>query len=103
MDRCEYAVSLLGLTSKVMVGHNLSCSSVKLLFTCEILAFIYLTLYNSPGRWFASHMLKQVLVQFLTNYDYELLDTENCKPLRWTTSLVPRLSIQMSVRPRKLK
>ncbi|KAL7626986.1 hypothetical protein AAE478_003761 [Parahypoxylon ruwenzoriense] len=41
-----------------------------------------------PGRWMASHLLKQFLVQFLKNYDFELLDPNNCKSATQAMNLI---------------
>ncbi|KAI1657790.1 cytochrome P450 [Daldinia decipiens] len=57
---------------------------------------------SCPGRWVASHLMKQFLVQFLENYEFELLNPNNCESVRWTTAVVPKHDIHISIRPRKL-
>ncbi|KAI1312961.1 cytochrome P450 [Xylaria venustula] len=56
---------------------------------------------SCPGRWYASDVLKQVLVHFLKNYDFALVEPANCKPLKLTTALAPRFDVKISLKVRK--
>ncbi|KAI0015221.1 cytochrome P450 [Xylariomycetidae sp. FL0641] len=55
---------------------------------------------SCPGRWYASDVLKQILIYFIQTYDFELLLPANCAPLRLTTALAPRMGVKMVIKPR---
>ena len=49
-----------------------------------------------PGRWYASHAMKHVLVHLLTNYDIDLAGPKGkSKWFTWTTAIVPRSNIHI--------
>lgn len=56
---------------------------------------------SCPGRWYASYALKHVLVHVLTNYDLELVNKEGKKYLIWTTAIVPRSDVMISLKRRR--
>ncbi|RYP11520.1 hypothetical protein DL765_007752 [Monosporascus sp. GIB2] len=56
---------------------------------------------SCPGRWYASDVLKQILVYLLKNYEFELVCPANSEPLRLTTALAPRFGAQVRLRGRK--
>ncbi|KAI1807094.1 cytochrome P450 [Daldinia bambusicola] len=56
---------------------------------------------SCPGRWYASDVLKLILVHLLKNYDFELVGPANTKPLKITTALAPRFNVQVKLKARK--
>ncbi|RYP91919.1 hypothetical protein DL770_001979 [Monosporascus sp. CRB-9-2] len=56
---------------------------------------------SCPGRWYASDVLKQILVYLLKNYEFELVCPANSEPLRLTTALAPRSDALVRLRARK--
>ncbi|OTB17426.1 hypothetical protein K445DRAFT_276748 [Daldinia sp. EC12] len=55
---------------------------------------------SCPGRWYASDVLKMILVHLLKNYDFELVGPANTEPLKITTALAPRFNVQVKIRAR---
>ncbi|CAG8975096.1 hypothetical protein HYALB_00008936 [Hymenoscyphus albidus] len=55
---------------------------------------------SCPGRWYASYALKYVLVHLLTNYDLELVRPDTPKYFIWTTAIVPRSDVFISLKKR---
>lgn len=54
----------------------------------------------SPGRWYASYALKHIFVYLLTKYDFELENPEIPRYFVWTTAIVPRSDVYLSLRKR---
>ncbi|KAI1633648.1 cytochrome P450 [Biscogniauxia mediterranea] len=54
-----------------------------------------------PGRWYASDVLKQILIHLLKNYDFELVGPVNTEPLKLATGLGPRFDVEVKLRARK--
>ncbi|KAI0381913.1 cytochrome P450 [Hypomontagnella monticulosa] len=52
---------------------------------------------SCPGRWYASDVLKQILVHLLKNYDFELVEPASTEPLKIATGLAPRAQVQMKL------
>jgi cytochrome P450 len=50
-----------------------------------------------PGRWYASYAIKHVLVHLLKTYNFELVNPEAKKYFTWTTAIVPKSDMCISV------
>ncbi|GAT19622.1 cytochrome P450 [Aspergillus luchuensis] len=55
---------------------------------------------DSPGRWFVSRTLKQVLSHVIMEYDVKLADENASRTFVWTTAIVPRSSTKLMLRAR---
>jgi hypothetical protein len=60
-----------------------------------------LTNENSPGRWYASFALKHILVHLLKNYDLELVNKDAPRFHIWTTAIVPRSDVYITLKVRE--
>jgi len=58
---------------------------------------------SSPGRWYASHTLKQAVVHLVTEYDMKLEAPNSSRSFFWTTAIVPRPSTRFLIKRRELK
>ncbi|KAI1120669.1 cytochrome P450 [Nemania abortiva] len=54
-----------------------------------------------PGRWTASHLLKEFLVHFLERYDFVRVNPDDCESVRWTTAVVPKDGVKIKIWRRK--
>jgi len=55
----------------------------------------------SPGRFYASMLEKIVLSQIISNYDFELLNSQAPRSFTWRTSIVPRSDKVLVMKARK--
>ncbi|KAJ5702276.1 cytochrome P450 [Penicillium malachiteum] len=53
-----------------------------------------------PGRWYASHVIKQVLAHFLMEYEIGIVNKNAPRSFIWTTAIVPRSGLTLGMRKR---
>ncbi|KAH8586513.1 cytochrome P450 [Bisporella sp. PMI_857] len=53
-----------------------------------------------PGRWYATHTLKQAVVHLVTEYDVKLQNEKADRSFFWTTAIVPRFSTRFMLKKR---
>ncbi|PHH84218.1 hypothetical protein CDD83_2300 [Cordyceps sp. RAO-2017] len=49
----------------------------------------------SPGRWYASDLIKYALIHLLQNYNIKPAQQRQPRPIFWTTAIAPSLSLQV--------
>ncbi|OAL03748.1 cytochrome P450 [Phaeosphaeriaceae sp. SRC1lsM3a] len=54
------------------------------------------------GRWYASAVIKLILVEFLEAFDLELANSQAPRIMSWKSSFVPRSDAKILIRPRNL-
>jgi hypothetical protein len=54
----------------------------------------------SPGRFYAAVVLKLTVARFLVDYDCELQPFRGDRSVQWRSTIVPKSSIELAVRPR---
>ena len=57
--------------------------------------------YISPGRHYASFLLKTVLAHILQRYDFKLDCSDKSRTFSWRTTVIPRFSTTLLVRNRQ--
>lgn len=53
---------------------------------------------SCPGRWFASLIMKLILVRVLTGYDVYMPETKGSRVFSWRTSFIPKEGTMVSFR-----
>jgi hypothetical protein len=56
---------------------------------------------DSPGRWYVSLTLKQVIVHLVMNFDLKIEDEKTSRYFFWTTAIVPRPNTRILLRRRE--
>ncbi len=54
---------------------------------------------NSPGRYYASAIMKIIMGQVIMKYDCELLHGNGSRFLEWRSTILPKSNIKVAFRP----
>ena len=57
-------------------------------------------LLRSPGRFYATLVLKLILVHILSNYDCKMQEIKGPRSRQWRSAIIPKESIMLWIRPR---
>lgn len=55
-------------------------------------------LLSSPGRFYATTILKLVLTHLLLNYECSLESFEGCRSMQWRSAIIPRASVKLKIK-----
>lgn len=73
-------------------------------FSSQLLAIPYMrkvltNTYHSPGRFYASAIIKVILAQILLKYDCNLVEETPSRYMTWRTTMIPKHQTMVRLTP----